>query len=239
DSVRRRAEPTATGTASAGATMLESTGPHASAAMPNRAGLLSGNHAFSVNKLDPALRNAGVACTKRNTPMATMSTTTTSPDPRVTSRKAVSARRVARRRLADRASAGESTAVMERGPSAGTLTGRGAAPLRGQAWIDSAGAAATEVALGSTKLPPAFFTFTVPRELALSNDSSAYPMAPSVCFTAAVTPSEPLAPWPVGHGTSLAAPNVHTEPAAAVRYDVNAAVVPEPSERRSTWMPSG
>src|SRR5439155_25817446 len=98
--------------------------------------------------------------------------------------------------------------------------------------------AATEVALGSTKLPPAFFTFTVPRELALSNDSSAYPMAPSVCFTAAVTPSEPLAPWPVGHGTSLAAPNVHTDPAAAVRYDVNAAVVPEPSERWITWMPS-
>src|SRR5207248_625746 len=81
-------------------------------------------------------------------------------------------------------------------------------------------------------------TFTTPSELALAKDSSAYPMAPSVCFTAAVTPSEPLAPCPVGHGTSLAAPNVHTDPAAAVRYDVNAAVVPEPSERCTTWMPS-
>src|SRR5438270_9376892 len=62
-------------------------------------------------------------------------------------------------------------------------------------------------------------------------------MAPTVCFTAAVTPSEPLAPWPVGHGTSLAAPALQTVGATAARYPVNAAVVPEPSERWTTWMP--
>src|SRR4051794_21381863 len=62
-------------------------------------------------------------------------------------------------------------------------------------------------------------------------------MAPAVCLTAAVTPSDPLAPWPVGHGTSLAAPAVQTAGATAVRYPVKAAVVPEPSERCTTWMP--
>src|SRR6266542_534364 len=62
-------------------------------------------------------------------------------------------------------------------------------------------------------------------------------MAPAVCLTAAVTPSEPFAPWPVGHGTSLAAPAVHTAGATAVRYPVKAAVVPEPSERWTTWIP--
>src|SRR4051812_25216440 len=62
-------------------------------------------------------------------------------------------------------------------------------------------------------------------------------MAPDACFTAAVTPSEPLAPWPVGHGTSLAAPAFHTFGDAAVRYPVKAAVVPEPSERCTTWIP--
>src|SRR5215471_17781380 len=61
-------------------------------------------------------------------------------------------------------------------------------------------------------------------------------MAPSVCFTAAVTPSEPLAPWPVGHGTSLPAPAFQIVGATAVRYDVNALVVPEPSERCTTWI---
>src|SRR5437899_1636965 len=63
-------------------------------------------------------------------------------------------------------------------------------------------------------------------------------MAPWVCFTAAVTPSEPLAPVPVGHGTSLAAPKVQICGATAVRYDVNTLVVPEPSERCTTWMPA-
>src|SRR5947207_6566475 len=62
-------------------------------------------------------------------------------------------------------------------------------------------------------------------------------MAPAVCLTWAVTPSEPLAPWPVGQGTSLAAPAVHTVGATAVRYDVRALVVPEPSERCTTWIP--
>src|SRR2546421_1754843 len=62
-------------------------------------------------------------------------------------------------------------------------------------------------------------------------------MAPAVCFTAAVTPSEPLAPVPVGHGTSFAAPKVHTEGAIAVRYEVNTLVVPDPSERCTTWIP--
>src|SRR3954451_15561179 len=62
-------------------------------------------------------------------------------------------------------------------------------------------------------------------------------MAPSVCFTDAVTPSDPLAPCPAGQGTALPAPAVHTAGATAVRYDVKAAVVPEPSERCTTWMP--
>src|SRR5437588_835989 len=62
-------------------------------------------------------------------------------------------------------------------------------------------------------------------------------MAPSACLTAAVTPSEPLAPVPVGQGTSLAAPKVHTEGATAVRYSVKTPVVPEPSDRWTTWMP--
>src|SRR3954466_8092988 len=62
-------------------------------------------------------------------------------------------------------------------------------------------------------------------------------MAPWVCFTAAVTPSEPLAPWPVGHGTSLPVPAVHTVGATVLRYSVKAAVVPEPSERCTTWIP--
>src|SRR5687768_15461749 len=62
-------------------------------------------------------------------------------------------------------------------------------------------------------------------------------MAPSVCLTAAVTPSEPLAPWPVGHGTSLPAPAFHVSGATAARYLVKASVVPEPSERWTTWMP--
>src|SRR5438270_6310417 len=62
-------------------------------------------------------------------------------------------------------------------------------------------------------------------------------MAPDVCFTAAVTPSEPLAPVvPAGHGTSLPAPSVHVAGATAVRYEVNTDVVPEPSERWTTWI---
>src|SRR5438270_825027 len=63
-------------------------------------------------------------------------------------------------------------------------------------------------------------------------------MAPCDCLTAAVTPSEPLAPVPVGQGTSLLAPNVHTDGATAVRYDVNTDVVPDPSDRCTTWMPA-
>src|SRR5437588_11383774 len=62
-------------------------------------------------------------------------------------------------------------------------------------------------------------------------------MAPVVCLTAAVTPSEPLAPVPAGQGTSLAAPAVQIEGATAARYDVNTLVVPDPSERCTTWMP--
>src|SRR5581483_2296859 len=61
-------------------------------------------------------------------------------------------------------------------------------------------------------------------------------MAPSVCFTAALTPSDPLAPWPVGHGTSLPAPAFQIVGDTAVRYEVNAFVVPEPSERCTTWI---
>src|SRR5438874_6591179 len=63
-------------------------------------------------------------------------------------------------------------------------------------------------------------------------------MAPCDCFTAAVTPSEPLAPVPVGQGTSLPAPNVHTDGDTAVRYEVNTDVVPDPSDRCTTWMPA-
>src|SRR6266550_7619370 len=77
----------------------------------------------------------------------------------------------------------------------------------------------------------------MPRPVLLGNDTSEYPMAPWVCFTAAVTPSEPLAPWPVGHGTSLPDPTVHTVGATVFRYSVNAAVVPDPSERCTTWIP--
>src|SRR5436190_18920572 len=62
-------------------------------------------------------------------------------------------------------------------------------------------------------------------------------MAPCVCFTAAVTPSEPLAPCPVGQGTSLPEPTVHTVGATVLRYSVKAAVVPDPSDRCTTWMP--
>src|SRR4051812_40828535 len=61
-------------------------------------------------------------------------------------------------------------------------------------------------------------------------------MVPGLAFTAALTPSEPLAPVPTGHGTSLAAPNVQVVGATAVRYEVNTDVVPEPSERCTTWM---
>src|SRR5438045_9084312 len=61
-------------------------------------------------------------------------------------------------------------------------------------------------------------------------------MAPWVCLIWAVTPSDPLAPCPVGHGTSLPAPAVQIVGATAVRYEVKAAVVPEPSERCTTWI---
>src|SRR5437764_6093102 len=61
-------------------------------------------------------------------------------------------------------------------------------------------------------------------------------MAPWVCLTWAVTPSDPLAPCPAGQGTSLPAPAVQMVGATAVRYDVKAAVVPEPSERCTTWI---
>ena len=53
-------------------------------------------------------------------------------------------------------------------------------------------------------------------------------------MTWAVTPSEPLAPWPAGHGTSLPAPAVQIVGATAVRYEVRALVVPDPSERWTT-----
>src|SRR5947209_3088339 len=62
-------------------------------------------------------------------------------------------------------------------------------------------------------------------------------MAPGTCLTLAVTPSEPLAPVPVVHGTSLPEPIVQASGAAAARYSVKTCVVPEPSDRCATWMP--
>ena len=56
-------------------------------------------------------------------------------------------------------------------------------------------------------------------------------MAPDVWETVAVTPSEPLAPWPEGQVGVLLLPSVHTVGAVWAMYSVKAPVVPELSER--------
>ena len=89
--------------------------------------------------------------------------------------------------------------------------------LRSVGVVASARAAATFLASGRTKLPDAFLMAAMPSPLPLGYDTSEYPIAPAVCLTAAVTPSEPLAPCPAGQGTSLAAPYVQIVGATAVR----------------------
>src|SRR4051794_24416232 len=56
-------------------------------------------------------------------------------------------------------------------------------------------------------------------------------MPPSVCFTPAVTPSEPFAAWPAGQLSVLSAPSVQSDPASADSNEENTLVVPEPSAR--------
>src|SRR5512143_3152488 len=57
-------------------------------------------------------------------------------------------------------------------------------------------------------------------------------MPPSVCFTPAVTPSEPLAACtPFGQESVLPVPSVQSLPASAARNCEKTLVVPEPSAR--------
>src|SRR5581483_1129796 len=96
-SVGNKAEPSAIGTASTTAPIAEMTVPKTSAAMPNLAGLASGNHARSVRKCTPASRTAGIARAMRKPPMATISTRTAPPAPWA----AIEKIRSPRRRLRD------------------------------------------------------------------------------------------------------------------------------------------
>lgn len=66
----------ATGTATTRAWTLEINVPHNRAAIPNRAGVASGNHSRSVTKAPPAVRTAGHAWTSRKTVMARSTATT-------------------------------------------------------------------------------------------------------------------------------------------------------------------
>src|SRR5271169_39582 len=62
-------------------------------------------------------------------------------------------------------------------------------------------------------------------------------MAPGVCDTVAVTPSDPFAPCPEGHVGVLLLPRVHVVGDVLDMYRVNAAVVPELSDRWTVAIP--
>src|SRR5437588_11847569 len=63
---------------------------------------------------------------------------------------------------------------------------------------------ATEGATKSELFLP--LIFPTPRLVVTAYWYSTYPIDPSVCWTAAATPDEPLPPVPFGHCTALSAP---------------------------------
>src|SRR3954453_5585858 len=56
-------------------------------------------------------------------------------------------------------------------------------------------------------------------------------MPPSVCFTPAVTPSEPFAAWPARQLRVFLGARFQSDPASADSNEENTLVVPEPSAR--------
>src|SRR2546421_8525516 len=88
---------------------------------------------------------------------------------------------------------------------------------------------------GATNLPDEFFTDAVVKLFWRAYASSTYPTAPVRCFTAAATPSLPLAPVPVGHLTVLSAPTFDFHSGLYPdRNVVKPFVVPDSSERWTT-----
>src|SRR5262249_10656399 len=79
--------------------------------------------------------------------------------------------------------------------------------------------------------PAPLSIFATPSPPSWVNEYSMYASEFGVDFSAAATPSEPLAPCPPGAFQTLSWSKVQSLPAAAVRYLVKLSVVPEESER--------
>src|SRR5436309_15741725 len=92
---------------------------------------------------------------------------------------------------------------------------------------------------GATYVPSSRLILATPRQLAAAKSYERYPMAPSVWEIPAATPSLPSPPVPTGHWTALSAPTLlfHAELSAASQ-DVNTKVVPDSSDRCTTWIGS-
>ena len=79
-----------------------------------------------------------------------------------------------------------------------------------------AAAAVTDAIDGATNSPPALASIAVASLFCVAYASSAYPMAPGVCFTCPATPSLPFAPSPAGHCTSFPFPGLAAQAGEAL-----------------------
>src|SRR6476660_624910 len=92
---------------------------------------------------------------------------------------------------------------------------------------------------GLTYSPSGALMSATPRFAETAKSYERYPAPPSVCEMPDATPSLPFAPVPTGHCTALSAPTFDAHSGlSAESHPVHTAVVPDSSDRWTTWIGS-